>query len=239
MTTTGIHVSSWVKPMAEILRLGDIEFDEAVARTDAILRGGDLVIMPTDTVYGLVGDITAEAAEKIFALKGRDDSKPLPVLVGDIEQLRQVEAGMSLAGSLLADRYWPGPLTIVVYRHDGVPAQITAARDTIGVRMPDHPFPLALLQRHGGPLIATSANNSGEPAATSVSQLTEELIASVGLVLDGGDCPRRQASTVIDLTVTPPTVLREGPVTAEQLAKALCTQVQMAPDEQPATKALI
>ncbi len=225
--------------MAEILRLGDIELDEVVTRTDAALRAGHLVIIPTDTVYGLVGDTTAEAAQKIFAIKGRDDHKPLPVLVGNIEQLRQVEAGMSLAGSLLADRYWPGPLTIIVYRDDGVPAQITAARDTIGVRMPDHSFPLTLLQRHGGPLIATSANSSGEQPATSVAQLTDNLIASVALVVDGGECPECQASTVLDLTVTPPTILRKGPVTAEQLAETLCAQIYSAAEEQPASGTLM
>lgn len=217
--------------MAEELRLDDDNLDEAVSQTDAALHAGHLVIIPTDTVYGLVGDLTAEAAHKIFALKGRDDRKPLPLLVGSIEQLRQVEAGMSLAGSLLADHYWPGPLTIIVHRNADLPTQITARHDTVGVRMPDHPFVLALLERHGGPLIATSANRSGALPATSVSEVTEAVIAGAALVVDGGDCPRRQASTVLDLTVTPPTILRQGPVTAEQLAKALCTEVQTAADE--------
>jgi len=225
--------------MAEELRLDDDNLDEAVSQADAALHAGHLVIIPTDTVYGLVGDLTAEAAQKIFALKGRDDRKPLPVLVGSIEQLRQVEAGMSLAGRLLADRYWPGPLTMVVYRNVDLPSQITAGRDTVGVRMPDHPFVLALLARHGGPLIATSANRSGALPATSVSEVTEAVIAGAALVVDGGDCPGRQASTVLDLTITPPTILRQGPVTAEQLAETLYTEVQMVPDEPPATNALI
>ena len=221
--------------MAETLQLDEHNFDEAVMWTDAALRDGQLVIIPTDTVYGLVGDITAEAAQEIFALKGRDYEKPLPVLVGDTKQLAEVEAGMSLTARLLADLYWPGPLTMIVHRDPDLPSQITAARDTVGVRMPDHAFALALLQRHGEPLIATSANRSGAPVATSIAQLTADVVAGVALVIDGGDCPERRPSTVLDLTVTPPTILRQGPVTAEQLAGTLCTELRTLPDEQAAT----
>ncbi len=233
-TTRAIPASLSVRPMGKILRLDEVNADEATAAAVAALQAGELVIIPTDTVYGLAGDVTREAALRIFALKGRNYDKPLPVLVSGLAQLQQVARDVPPAVVVLAERYWPGPLTLILQKADRLPAEITAEHETVGVRVPDHVLALALLERHGRPIVATSANPSGAPAATSMDEVACDLIEAVAVALDAGPCPVQQASTVLDLTVSPPAILRPGPITQSELSDTLRTEVETAYNEHDA-----
>ncbi len=214
--------------MGRILRLDEISSDQATAQAVAALCCGELVILPTDTVYGLAGNVSRETSLRIFELKGRNYDKPLPVLVSGLEQLQQVAREVAPAVAALAERFWPGPLTVVVRKADDLPPEVTAGRETVGVRVPDQALTLALLEAYGSPIVATSANVSGAPAAASIEQVARELIAAVAVALDAGPCPVQQASTVLDLTVSPPAILRPGPITEGELGETLRTEVQAA-----------
>lgn len=211
--------------MGEILRVQPDTVNQALDAAVEALRAGELIIMPTDTVYGLAGELSTQAALRIFEAKGRQYDKPLPVLVSGLDQLQQVSRYIPPAAEVLGRRFWPGPLTLIVRRADRVPPEVTSGGETVGVRVPDHELVLALLQRHGSPIVATSANPSGAAPAVNVSELPATLLEAVALVLDAGPCPLQQASTVLDLTAEPPRVLRSGPISAAELAQALRSNV--------------
>jgi len=186
----------------------------------AALHSGSLVAFPTDTVYGLGAAMEdPQAIEGLFSVKGRDASKAVAVLVGDALAFAQVAPAMGRMAGRLADRFWPGPLTLVVRRHPDLPANLSSL-PTIGVRMPDHPVALALLKR-SGPLAVTSANLSGEPDATTAQEVLDQLGGRIPLILDGGRTPGGQPSTVVDCLGEEPVILRAGPLTYEQLVAAL------------------
>ncbi len=193
---------------------------EARARAAAALRRGELVVLPTDTVYGLAAwPWDAAAIARIYAAKGRPESKALPVLVGETSHLARVAAALPPCAERLAARFWPGALTLVVPKHPELPAALSPY-PTVGVRMPDHPDALALL-RLTGPLAVTSANRSGEMPARTAAEAVAQLGDAVAVVLDAGPARGGLPSTVADCTTTPPRVLRAGPVTAAAIA-ALC-----------------
>ena len=185
----------------------------------AILRSGGIVAFPTETVYGLGADAFCEAAvRRIFAAKGRPENKPISLLVADDSALDRLCRQVPESARRLAAAFWPGPLTMVLWRDGRVSDTVTGGGDTVGVRCPDHPVTLALLRTFGGPLAAPSANRSGEPSAIDEAMVLRDLDGRIDAILLGGACRLRQASTVVDLTVQPPRVLREGGVTREQLA---------------------
>lgn len=179
-----------------------------------------LVAFPTDTVYG-VGALAFNygAINQLYLVKGRDTAKAIAILLGDIAALKQVTASMGPLAERLAQRFWPGPLTLVVSRHPDLPSNLSPL-PTIGVRMPDHPVALELLN-HTGPLAVTSANLSGASNATTAQQVFDQLNGRIPLILDGGQTPGRQPSTVIDCTGNQLVILRQGPVTLDQLQTAL------------------
>ena len=214
--------------VGKVLRLDEANEQDAIARAVSALQAGKLVIIPTDTVYGLAGRMTRETAQRVFELKGRDNTKALPVLVSDLEQLRRIGTDLPQEAEVLARCYWPGPLTIIVHRSEAVPAEIAGGGDTIGVRMPDHPVTLALIRSHGEPIIATSANRSGTPSAVGIDEVDPLLLEAVAVALDAGPCPLRHASTVLDLTVAPFTILRSGPIAQRDLVATLRTDVATA-----------
>lgn len=180
------------------------------------LGQGGLVAFPTDTVYGLGALISNEAAiEQLFVAKGRDANKAIAVLIGRVADLERVTQDMSLNAIRLAGRFWPGPLTIVVPGRPGLPENLSPL-PTIGVRMPDHPDALALLQR-AGPLAVTSANLSGQPSTTTAAGVLEQLGGRIPLILDGGTTPGGQPSTVVDCTRPELKILRRGPISEEML----------------------
>jgi L-threonylcarbamoyladenylate synthase len=200
--------------MTEIIPSDD---PEALSKALGILRSGGLVAFPTDTVYGL-GALVSEARsiENLYAVKGRDAAKAIPVLIGDPSDLAQVAAEVSPTVQRLIARFWPGPLTLVVPRRRDLP-EILSAFPTVGVRMPAHPAALALI-RHTGPLAVTSANLSGQPSASTAQEVLSQLGGRIPLIIDGGRTPGGVASTVVDCTTDHLRILRSGPISLEQLA---------------------
>jgi L-threonylcarbamoyladenylate synthase len=184
------------------------------------LQNGELVVFPTDTVYGLAARaFDPEAIDRLFLVKGRESVKAIPILLGKLSQLPQVTGRIGPLASRLAQRFWPGPLTLVVLGHPGLPANLSPQR-TVGVRMPDHPVALALL-RQTGPLAVTSANLSGGESTTTAQEVFDQLAGRIPLILDGGRTPGGTPSTVVDCTGDEPVILRSGPITLDKLRDAL------------------
>jgi len=193
---------------------------QAIETALAIIRSGEAVAFPTDTVYG-VGVLAFDTAaiDKLFEAKIRDPGKAIPILLGDPAQLSRVARDVPALALRLAQRFWPGPLTLVVPSHPGLPPNLSPA-PTVGVRMPDHPVALALLRR-SGPLAVTSANLSGEKNAIRAQEVLAQLGGRIPLILDGGRTPGGSPSTVVDCTGQQPVILRPGPLSLEALKAAL------------------
>jgi L-threonylcarbamoyladenylate synthase len=186
-----------------------------------LLRDGGVVAFPTDTVYGVgVDPFQSEAVRRLYRIKGRPEDKPIAILVGSIEDVARVAQTPSRTFSRLAERFWPGGLTLIVEARD-LPPEITAGGSTVGVRMPDHPLTLELLRGFGGPIATTSANRSGENPATSAEDVDAQLGNLVNLIVDGGDTFTKVASTVLDLSVSPPEVRRHGGIPEALLMECL------------------
>ncbi len=187
---------------------------------DALERGA-LVAIPTDTVYGLAARLDRPAAlRRLYEAKGRPEDRAIPVLLSNADLISDLTTDLPDRAEEFAGRFWPGPLTIVLPRGPRVPDLVTAGRDTVGLRMPNHPFALALIEAAGGALAVTSANRSGEPSLRDPAAVAEALEGEVELVVDSGLTPGGRASTVVALAPSGPTVLREGPLDAETLRAA-------------------
>ena len=192
---------------------------EAFAQIVALLRKGGIIAFPTDTAYGLgANPFDANAVNRIFAIKGRKETKPILLLVNAVAMAESL-IEPSDTFYRLAETFWPGPLTIISRAAPYLPSNITAGTETVGVRWPMASFATTLINHFGGPLTGTSANQSGMPTAITVEDVYNQLGASVDALIDGGVLPSRGGSTVLDLTVDPPALLREGPVTFDSLAK--------------------
>ncbi|MCE5200517.1 MAG: L-threonylcarbamoyladenylate synthase [Armatimonadota bacterium] len=188
---------------------------------DAIRRG-ELVIFPTETVYGLAADALNESAvRRVFEAKDRFEGHPLPVQVAGVEQLHTVAASIPESARLLAERYWPGPLTLVLPKTDEISDLVSGGRDTVGVRVPDHPVALALLRELNSPIVASSANISGKDAATDATAAARELEKWVSVTLDAGESKIGVASTVIDVSVTPHVILRQGAISRAEIVEMI------------------
>ena len=183
-----------------------------------LLREGGVIAFPTDTVYGLGAIVfKAGAVSSLFVMKARPRDLPLPVLVASESQLREVAREIPEYGTELAKRFWPGPLTLVLPRHPMLPSAITGGGDTVAVRLPDHPAPQAIISACGAPITGTSANKHGGPEPRTAGDTQRQLGNRLSLVLDGGPSPIGVPSTVVDLTTSPPTLVREGPLSLELL----------------------
>ena len=193
-----------------------IDHPDALTRALVVLQNNGLIAFPTDTVYGLAAATFSESAiELLFNAKGRDSAKAIAVLVGHVDQLSLLTMGLTVPARRLAERFWPGALTLVVPKHPALPENLSSY-PTVGVRMPDHPFALALLQKVG-PLATTSANLSGGANASSPSEVLAQLDGRFHLLLDGGICPGGIPSTVVDCTQDPPVILRQGAISALEI----------------------
>ena len=188
----------------------------AIEAAAELLCLGLPVIFPIDTVYGVGVLPEAEAVARLYALKGRPAEKGIPILLADAADLEQVTAAISPAGRALMERFWPGPLTLVCRRHDGL-LDILAPDDTIAVRVPDHPVARALIRAAGGAVATSSANRSGDEPARSGAAAVVALGGLVAAVLDDGPSPGGVASTVVDCTGERPVILRAGPLSAVAL----------------------
>ena len=193
-----------------------------IKRAAAILRDGGLVAFPTETVYGLGADaLNPAAVRKIFTAKDRPDWDPLIVHVRDLDMAHMLMKRLLPTFELLACRFWPGPLTMVVEKAAKVPDEVTARRANVALRMPWHPVAAALLEAADVPIAAPSANRFGRPSPTRAEHVVEDLADRVDLILDAGATPMGVESTVLDLTQSPVKILRPGGVTREDLEKVL------------------
>jgi L-threonylcarbamoyladenylate synthase len=192
-------------------------------RAAAILRSGGLVAFPTETVYGLGADATdAAAVQKIFAAKGRPSTNPLICHVPDATVARRYVTSWPDEAEKLADRFWPGPLSLVLPKGDAIPHEVTAGRGTVALRAPKHPLTLSLLRIFDRPLAGPSANKSTHVSPTTAQHVREEFPAGeVDMILDGGPCDVGIESTVLDLSAGRPTILRPGGVSREQIEQVI------------------
>ena len=194
----------------------------AVAEAAAILRRGGLLGIPTETVYGLGADaLNEDAVRRIFEAKGRPQDNPLIIHVPSADWLERYCQNVPPAAYRLAERFWPGPLTMILPRRDIVPLRTTGGLETVGVRCPDHPVTLAIIEAAGVPVAAPSGNTSGRPSPTTAQHMMEDMMGRIDGIVDGGPCAVGVESTIIDLTVQPPRLLRPGGLPLEELEAVL------------------
>jgi len=193
---------------------------EAIPHALELLKRGGLVAFPTDTVYG-VGSLAfdAKAVESIYTVKDRPVEKAIPILIGRPEDLEKVTVDVPLMAAKLAARFWPGALTLVVPKHPDLP-EVVSTMPTVGVRVPDHPVARMLLTA-AGPMAVTSANISGQDSPKTAGEVMRQLNGRIPLILDGGETPGGVPSTVINCLGTEPVILREGPISLEDIHFAL------------------
>lgn len=206
-------------------------FEAAVRRAAEALRAGEIVAVPTETVYGLAANaLDADAVRRIFEAKGRPSHNPLIVHVASELMAKQCAADWPDAATRLARAFWPGPLTLVLPKSGRVPDIVTAGGKTLGIRWPAHPFIQALIRECGFPLAAPSANLSNRISPTRPDHVLRQLAGRIRLVVDGGSCPVGIESTVLDLTVSPPRILRPGVIHDRAIGAVLGRKPEEAPE---------
>jgi L-threonylcarbamoyladenylate synthase len=209
-----------------------------IPRAAEILKNGGLVAIPTETVYGLGASALNEAAlKKIFEVKGRPADNPLIIHVSSSYELEKWCRNIPAAAYRLAEVFWPGPLTLLLEKKPVIPSLVTAGLNTVAVRCPRHPLTLELIKQSGVPIAAPSANISGKPSPTTAGHVMSDIGGKIEAVLDGGPCSVGLESTIVDMTVKPPSILRPGGITKEQL-KEILGEVEIDgglinPDERP------
>jgi len=195
-----------------------------------MLQTGELVAIPTETVYGLAANaLDFAAVAKIFAAKSRPQDNPLIVHISTIEQAWVLTSNFCAQAQALAEHFWPGPLTIILPKSDCVPQEVTAGLDTVALRMPAHPAALALLNACGLPLAAPSANLSGSPSPTIAQHVWDDMQGRIGAILDGGSCEVGVESTVVSLAGERPVLLRPGGITTQQIEQILGCEIAVSP----------
>jgi L-threonylcarbamoyladenylate synthase len=202
---------------------------EAIEQAVGLLRRGELVALPTETVYGLGADaLDPQAVARIFAAKGRPANHPLIVHLPDAEHLTRWASRVPREAIALARAFWPGPLTLILQRDPMVPDAVTGGQDTVGLRVPGHPVALALLKAFDSGIAAPSANRFGRISPTTAQHVEEELGERVAMILDGGACDVGIESTILDLSGSTPRILRPGAISAEQIAAVIGRMPQVA-----------
>ncbi|MGR9044005.1 MAG: L-threonylcarbamoyladenylate synthase [Gammaproteobacteria bacterium] len=200
--------------------------DAAIAQAVSLLRQGRLVAFPTETVYGLGADASnPDAVQRIFSAKGRPADHPLIVHIPDVESLNKWARVVPESARRLADRFWPGPLTLILKKNPKVPSVVTGGQDTVGLRIPDNPVALRLLRAFGGGIAAPSANRFERISPTRAQHVAEELGGQVDMILDGGPCQVGVESTIVDLSGAKPVLLRPGQITRTQIERVLETEL--------------
>lgn len=195
---------------------------DIIKKAGNILREGGLVAFPTETVYGLGADALNEnAAKKIYAAKGRPSDNPLIIHITNMEALEKIVSDIPAAAHTVAEKYWPGPLTMIFHKSSIVPFGTTGGLDTVAVRMPSHEAARAVIEAGGGYIAAPSANTSGRPSPTKAEHVEEDLKGKIDMIVDGGPVEIGVESTILDMSVTPPMILRPGAITKEMLEELL------------------
>lgn len=187
-----------------------------------MLQDGGVVAVPTDTLYGLAADaLNAEAIERVFAIKERPEGLALPVLLSDPAQLGDVAEDVPDQVRVVAERFWPGAMTLIVKRNGSLPPRLTAGNPTVAVRVPDHPVPRELARRLGRPLTGTSANISGADDPRTLAELRRQVGERVDFLVTAGPAPAGTASTIVDLSGDAPRLIREGAIPFQQIEALL------------------
>ena len=196
--------------------------EDGLEQAANVLRQGKLLAIPTETVYGLGADgLNKKAVAAIFAAKGRPQDNPLILHIPEAGWLERYCEDIPQQAYILAQRFWPGPLTMILKRKPNVPDIVTGGLDTVGMRCPDHDLTRAVIAQAGVPVAAPSANTSGRPSPTTAAHVMEDMEGKIDAILDGGACTVGVESTIVDLTITPPRLLRPGGITLEELEDAL------------------
>ena len=206
-------------PRAEMIQPA-AQTTELLEQAAEALQGGKLVAFPTDTVYGVgAHGFLPEAVKRLYSIKERPSHVPIPLLLSETAMVDSLCVDIPPMVWPIVERFWPGGLSLVLRRAAIVPDVVTAGGPTVAVRVPDQPMVRELCRRLGAPLAATSANRHGQPASITADEVQRALGGRVALILDGGRCPGGMASTVLDMTVSPPAILRLGPISAEELSE--------------------
>ncbi len=198
------------------------EKDDLLRQAGKILKDGGLVAFPTETVYGLGGDgLNRESSKKIYAAKGRPSDNPLIIHIADMDALPHIVRRVTTEVEKVAAAFWPGPLTMILPKSEQVPDETTGGLDTVAVRMPSHKVARKLIEYAGGYVAAPSANASGKPSPTLAKYVIEDMDGRIDMIIDGGEVGIGLESTIIDMTVTPPQILRPGFITEGMLSEVL------------------
>ncbi|MBI3994917.1 MAG: threonylcarbamoyl-AMP synthase [Nitrospirae bacterium] len=195
---------------------------ETVQEAVRVIRSGGVVAFPTETFYGLgVDPFNASAVERLFAVKGRDPGKPILLVIDDLKRAEGIVLAVSDDARSLIRKFWPGPLTLLFKGSSRIAPALTGGTGKIGIRIPSHPVALQLLRAAGQPLTATSANRSGQPGAALAGTVEETLGPQIDLIVDGGAAPGGPESTIVDVTLHPPRLIREGRIGFREVLNCL------------------
>lgn len=209
--------------MARVLKA---EVEGSLAEALAVLKGGGLVVYPSDTVYGLGAAASDErAVARAFAVKGRLSEKALPLLLADVEDMAPLCAEVPPIAKLLTERFWPGPLTVVLRRSPSFQSPALGGGDSVALRVPDHFFLRQLIRALGEPITGTSANRSGRPSCRTAREVQRQLGNAVDLIIDGGSSRVGQESTVVDITLDHPKIVRGGALSRKEIERAIGREV--------------
>lgn len=214
-----------------VIKIDSAKIDrDAMKEAAALIREGELVAFPTETVYGLGADaLHPEASKKIYTAKGRPSDNPLIVHISKFEDLVSIAREVPQQARKLSEAFWPGPLTMIVWKNEKVPYETTGGMDTVAIRMPNHPIALRLIEESGCLIAAPSANTSGKPSPTEASHVALDMDGRIPMILDGGPVGIGIESTIIDLTEDVPMILRPGYITKEMLEDVLDEEVRIDP----------
>ena len=206
-----------------VVKIDEKNIDTSILKqAGKIIKEGGLVAFPTETVYGLGGDgLNPCSSRKIYAAKGRPSDNPLIIHIADLEHIYQIVDEFPDIAKILAEKFWPGPLTMILNKSKMVPTETTGGLQTVAVRMPVHKVAMEFIKEAGGYIAAPSANTSGKPSPTNAKYVIEDMMGKIDMIIDGGDVEIGLESTIVDLTGTVPIVLRPGYITTEMLTEVL------------------
>lgn len=206
----------------QIIKINSTQQKEEIKKAADVLKNGGLVGIPTETVYGLGANaLDEEAVKSVFVAKGRPQDNPLIVHISDFDEIYDLVEEVPESAKKLAEKYWPGPMTIILKKSDKIPDVVSAGLDTVAIRLPEHEIARAIIRQAGVPIAAPSANVSGSPSPTSAKNVFEDMNGKIPLIVDGGECNVGVESTVVTLVKDKPKILRPGGITPEEISEVL------------------